>query len=247
MFLLLICSEMVLQSIYYCTHGLRWRWQGCISPNSLTSPECGCDDSFLPILKNCLKQRHVPKVAESGLVMAWTSSVNPQAYNLSGWLNLMYSITSEAWNIWRQALPVKTKVKNTQSTLAFSIYFTTWKMKGIICKHHPNLQPWSVNTCQGPLSSESEQSDLSWSEVRALLRATGAAEHSHALKSKRNQFQNAVIPLNLAGLCIRNDCPFSFFRQLNTFGFMIPCLSSQGRELLQLCRQIYMYAAWQVT
>lgn len=173
--------------------------------------------------------------------MTWTSSLNHQAYNLPGWLNLMYSITLEVWNFWRQVLPVKTKVKKTHSTSVFSIYFTTWWTKCIICKHHPNLQPWSVNTCQRPHSSESEQSDLSRSEVRALLHAIRAAEQFHALKNKRNQFQNAAIPQNLTGLCMWIDWPLSLFKQLYTFGFMIPCLSFQGRELLQLCLYTNIY------
>lgn len=196
---------------------------------------------FFQSSKTAQNQHRPPKVTESGLMMTWTSSLNPQTCNLSGWLNLIYSITLEAWNFWRQILPMKTKVKKTQSTLAFSIHFTTWKMKCIIHKHHPSLQAWSVNTCQRPHSSESEQSDLSWSEVRALLCATGAAEQFHGLKNNRNQFQDAAIPQNLAGLCIKNDWPSSLFRQLNTFGFMIPCLSSQGRELLQLCLYTNIY------
>lgn len=86
---------------------------------------------FFQSSKTAWNQHYLPKVTESGLMMTWTSYLNAQAYNLSGWLNFMYSITSEVWNFWRQVLPVKTKVKKTQSTLAFSIYFTTWKMKCI--------------------------------------------------------------------------------------------------------------------
>jgi len=81
----------------------------------------------------------------------------------------------------------------------------------------------------------SDRSDLSLLEARSLFHATAAAEQFHALKNNRNQFQNGAISQNLAVLCLQKDCYFSLFGQLNTFEFMMPCLCSQGRELLQLC------------